>query len=403
METRHKRVLIAVGIIVVLAFLLADPFQFVGTFLRRKRAAVPPETLDDLTAYARTRTTPPAEYVIDSFRDADIVFLGEFPQIAEHVKFVSSLIPKLYRAGIHNLGTEYALSRDQKRIDALVTAPTYDREEAERLLFDRLPIWGYQEYADMFRAAWEFNRELPETSAPFRIVGLSAPVSYHYIKEADDVDKPEVVHNVFENGIPDVHMAAVIQKQFVDPGVKAVVYTAVNHAFTAFRDVSYERQMEALGFTQTRRAGNIIYDDIGKRAVTIYLHAPWPRKEGRNGLTFPLDGVLGAVIDSLPRSARSFGFDVAGSPFGTIPVRSADYAQGYDSLLFRDLADGYVVLEPIYDLHAATPIANFITVDNLDRAIRGFPEPLPAGVTAERLNSYISRVSTNLNKVLAGF
>jgi len=403
METRHKRVLIAVGIIVVLAFVLADPFQFVGTFLRRKRAAVPPGTLEDLTAYARTRTTPPAEYVIDSFRDADIVFLGEFPQIAEHVNFMSSLIPKLYRAGIQNLGTEYALSRDQKRIDALLTAPTYDNREAQRLLFDRLPIWGYQEYADLFRAAWEFNRELPETSAPFRIVGLSAPVSYHYIKEADDVKKPEVVHKVFENGIPDVHMAAVIRTQFVDPGVKAVVYTAVSHAFTAFRDVSYERQMKALGFTKTRRAGNIIYDDIGKRAITIYLHAPWPRKEGRNGLTFPLEGVPGAVIDRLPQSARSFGFDVADSPFGTFPVRSADYTQGYDSLLFQDLADGYVVLEPIYDLHAAAPIANFISEENLERAIRGFPEPLPSGVTAERLNSYISRVSTNLNKILAGF
>ena len=67
-------------------------------------------------AHPRTTSCPAS-------RSHDIVFLGEFFKIRQNVQLVAALIPRLYAAGVRNLGIEYALSDDQEEIDALRDRP----------------------------------------------------------------------------------------------------------------------------------------------------------------------------------------------------------------------------------------------------------------------------------------
>ena len=37
---------------------------------------------------------------------------------------------------------------------------------------------------------------------------------------------------------------------------------------------------------ERRRAGNIVHDALGARTFTVMLHAPWPDRRSRTGLSW---------------------------------------------------------------------------------------------------------------------
>ena len=67
----------------------------------------------------------PEEYIVAKFRDHQIVFLGEMHSVKQNLVFLQGLIPKLYEAGIYNLGFEFSSYEDQPRIDQLLTTDIY--------------------------------------------------------------------------------------------------------------------------------------------------------------------------------------------------------------------------------------------------------------------------------------
>ena len=75
---------------------------------------------------------------------------------------------------------------------------------------------------------------------------------YHAAQAAD------VLKKVLADGIPDEHMAGVIQREFLDRGEKALVYCSLQHAFTRYRSTEYAKTMREKGFAETRRAGTIL-------------------------------------------------------------------------------------------------------------------------------------------------
>lgn len=75
-------------------------------------------------------------------------------------------------------------------------------------------------------------------------------------------------------------MADVIIKEFIDKGEKALIYCGINHGYTKYKQpYFYNDNEEQLVGLIDDRAGNIIYDKIGGKSMTIFLHSPWP---GRN-------------------------------------------------------------------------------------------------------------------------
>lgn len=396
---RNTTLLVAVGIIA--AFIFLDPFQL----FRRPapyltRPAVEPAAVSPLVAYAGTNWKNPGEYLVSAFASRDIVFLGELNKIAEYPTLVASVIPALYAGGIRNLGIEFALAEDQARIDALITSPVYDEAEARRITMNRVVVWGFQEYVDLYKAAWQFNRSLKAGAKPFRIVGLNVRYFYEFLVTQKDVNDAETLKKVLANGISDDFMADVIRKEFTVKKEKALVYCSMQHASVRFRDTQYTKNVKEKQFADSRRTAETVFERIGTRAGTVLLHGPWPDERSATGFSYPVGGAVDSLIDALPTEKKLAGFNTVGTPFGVLKIKSGWWSTEHPSLTLGDICDGYIILGPITAYRAVTPISGFITDKDSDYAIKNFPGIKEAGLTAEKINGYIAEDAAEFEKSL---
>jgi hypothetical protein len=394
--------LLIVVVAVAAFFLLFNPIKWLtGNNTSVPRPALPPAEVNPLVQFATSSWRSPQDYVVASLATRDIVFLGEFAKISQGVTFVQSLVPRLYAAGIRRLGMEYGLADDQQQIDALVTAPTWDEAKARALMFDWVVTWGYQEYIDIYKAAWQVNSRRPAGADPFRIIALSPRQDWSVLTAQADLSDPAKIAALYaQEGSPDAHMAAVIQKQFLQTGQKAVVYTGTQHALTRYRSVDYEKNAAKLGLPETRRAGTIVAAAAPGRVMTIEIHAPWPDATNKVGLGYPAGGLIDAMIDALPADKRSGGWNLAGTPLGALSIKGSVYETPSATTL-ADVFDGYIVLGPLHDYTVVTAITDFIQAKDADRATQQFPGVKPAPMTLEQVQASIAQDVDAVQKALA--
>ncbi|MGO9310651.1 MAG: hypothetical protein ACLQDL_16715 [Spirochaetia bacterium] len=400
-----RNTLLVVLVVVAGTFLVVNPLQLItGGAGSPRRPAADAARLAPLLSFAESKWRAPGDYVLASFAGRDVVMLGELFKIRQNVELVRDLIPRLYACGVRNLGIEYALSDDQGEIDALLTAPAWDESRARAVTFHWLVTWGYQEYIDLYRAAWQVNKTRPRGAKPFRIVGLNVRQDWEYLKTQGDLGNPKVVAEIFSRGVPDAHMAEVIDREFTRRGEKALVYCGTQHIFTRYHSRAYEKNAAQMNLQETRRAGNIVYERIGARVFAISLHAPWPDPTQKTGLAWPADGAIDALIAALPAEKRSGGWDTAGTPLGALPLGRNPYADGAPTGTLADLFDGYVVQGPIAEYAVVTPIKDFIQPGDAETAGREFPGVKPAAPpSAAQLNQAIVDDVDSLAKALAQF
>ena len=217
------------------------------------------------------------------------------------------------------------------------------------------------------------------------------------------MNDPKVVAQIFSGGIPDAHMAEVIDREFVQKKEKALVYCGTQHIFTRYRSTEYEKNAAEMKLSETRRAGNIVYAEIGARAFSISLHAPWPDRTQRIRLAYPAGGAVDALIAALPPDRRSGGWNTAGTPLGDLPVKTSDYAIGSPGLTLAGLFDGYVIQGPIAQYTTVTPIKDFVRPGDADRASREYPGVKSTPLTVEQINQSISDDVQAMGKALAEF
>jgi hypothetical protein len=395
--------LLIVVVVVAAIFLLFNPLKFLtGNKDAVARPSPNVAIMDPLLQFAQQSWRSPQDYVIASLQQHDIVFLGEFYKISQNAALVKDLVPRLYAAGIRNLGIEYALSDDQKDIDALVTAPTWNEAGARAIIFDWVVTWGYQEYVDLFKAAWQVNSTRPAGAAPFRIVGLNVRQDWSVLTTEKDLSDPTVVARMYAKGVPDAHMAEVIQKEFLQKGLKALIYTGTQHAFTRYHSVEYEKNAASMKLPEIRRAGNIVAAAAPGRVYTIALHAPWPDTSQKSGLGYPVGGSIDSLIDALPDGKKSGGWDLAGTPMGRLSIAGSSYASPAATTL-ADLFDGYIVQGPLREYTAVTAIPDFIRPQDADRASQEFPGVKAAPMTAKQVQAAILQDVDMLQKALGQF
>ncbi len=389
MQQSRSRAVIFIAIAVAIFFFI-DPFSlFEPDAVPKVRLSR--DRMETLTTFLTQDASPAVDYVVSLFDRYDIVFIGESGFTREQVVLIADLIPALDRAGVHALGFQHALRADQQALDELVTATTFDEAGAHRILFNNMVILGYQEYVDVLRAAWQVNRRKTAGEEPFLVIGLNVRQDYSVITAQGDVENPEIIRQVFAEGVPDQVMAETIRDEFLDTGTKALIFTQQQHAFTSYRQLAYEQNIEEAGFPGQKRAGAIVEQWAPDRTATVLIHGPVPESRSRIGYSFPAGGAIDSALQELPEETRNRGFMLADSPFAEIPIYSSVYSEGYEEdLLLADLADGYVTLDPIGDYEPLTPIPGFITAENLEEAKRRFPGPDPGDVTAEDLNTYIA-------------
>ncbi len=395
----NRRTLYTIVIVVILFFLFFNPFKQCSNE-NVPLPYVPQDTLEKLETYVVERAQSPEDYIIDTFDVRDIVFVGEFGQIKQQVGLIESIIPAMYENGIRHLGVEIALREDQKLIDDVLTANEYDREAVKQILFNRLVVWGFEEYASIFEAAWRVNRDREEGAEPFRIIGLNNSPNWHLLEDQKEMNNPEKIAQVFEPGIPDAFIAETIMEELVRKDYKALIYTSTEHALTRFELKKYTENAHDLKLSETRRTGNIVYDRIGDDAFTILLHSPWPYQKSQSLITYPAEGAIDRLLKKLPEDLERIGFDVVGTPFEELSAERNDYAAAYDDLTLGDICDGYIVLGPLEEYEVVTPIPEFIDESNIDEAVRNFPGPNIDSSSVEDMNAYIRNVAESRRKML---
>jgi carboxyl-terminal processing protease len=339
-----------------------------------------PKTISNLVDYIKSHYESPEDYVLSKFKDHDIVFLGEFHRIKHDPELVLRLIPLLHDAGVNYLGYESSRRVDQPLIDSLLNAPNYDEQLALLIAFKEDVHWGYQEYVDIFKAAWKFNHTLPPGSRRFRILGLNNSPDWSVIKTTEDRDKGEVMRKVW-HGETEEDWAKVLFDVVISQNEKALVYCGSHHAFTEYRQpIVINGKFIRFGDI---RVGNAVFQKIGKRACTIKLHAPWISAEGYDQPpVLAADGYIDAVLNNLESKYQRVGFDLAGTSFGSLPGETSIYKFGYKHFTLDTIYDGYVCQGPLSSYRGVTAIKDFVNEINLAEARAQSPNPHMRNATA---------------------
>lgn len=328
------------------------------------------EAVNALRAYLDTHWQTPEAYIVSAFQTRDVVLLAEDHGIRHNLQLVHRLIPLLHQVGVTNLGMEFGASEDQAALDQLVTAQTYDEDQARRLMFNYNVGWAFQEYLDIYRTAWAFNRTLPAAAPRFRILNLSYKFNW---AAAPTVRTPANARQIYRHGPVDAYRAERTCREVLDRGEKILILTGTPHAFTHYPLPIFD--FNAPGFVrwEKRNLGQLLYQQFPERVFCILLHQPFAsRWQGGAAQVYPARGAIDQVMAEY--ADKRVGFDLRDSPFGALPDDSF-YASGHDDFRLRQLADGYVYERPLPHYEGCTLDEAFLTEANWPEAQRQFPDP----------------------------
>jgi len=271
-------------------------------------------------------------------------------------------------AGIRNLGIEFGCYEYQDQVDQLITASAYDEDLARWLMFKEFVAWGYVEYIDIYRKAWELNKSLPSDKPKFRVINLNYRPDWSAMEEKMT---PELWKKVWPKGDSDEHMASIIIKEFVAKNLKALIYSGSHHAFTGYHQPVVDFEKKQLIRFNTTRMGNIVMQKIPNKVFNIFLHSPWSTKASFEEHNYPVGGVIDSVMDEF--LDKRVGFDVLGSPFGKLEDPETYYAYGYDKFDLGTFCDGYIYQKHLKDYEGCTVDEKFINNENFEEAVQNFP------------------------------
>jgi hypothetical protein len=333
------------------------------------------ELQDSLTEFFKNNAKSPENYIIDKFRTHDIVFVGEYHRIKHQVEFIHRLIPLLHQNNIFILGIEFACKKDQEKIDRLIFSKEYDENLAKQIQFHWGVYWPYQEYLDIYRTAWELNRTLPDSARKFSILGLNTYADFSFIKRPADLRNRYKMERVLAQGDGDKVMAETIMENVVQKNEKALIYSGIHHAFTKYYQPVYDERKKKLLSKNESRMGNRVYDEIGDKAMTVFLHAPWVHEKSYTAPgIYPADGIIDAVMNTLENKYKPIGFDIRDNIFERIVIESSMYRRGYDDFTLSDFCDGYIYHMPLSQYEGVTGIENYINSDNFKQAVTQLPK-----------------------------
>jgi hypothetical protein len=340
--------------------------------------------IQTLAGYLEEHGQAPEEYVVGKFATHDVVFLGEFHKIRHDELLVQNLIPRLHDAGVFVLATEFARREDQRLIDSLLSGDAYDETLAREITFRGLVHWGYKEYVDILRRAWELDATLPDTVRKFRILGVNCSPDWSVMKKPEDREV-DSLKGLAWRGCGEKDWAKVVLDE-VGQGNKVLVHCGMHHAFTEYlQPIVIDGKFVRF---EDERFGRYVYNAVGKKAITIFLHSPWYAHDGYDkGFVRPAGGAVDDVMKSLGDKARAVGFDIVGSPFGELPMGQTVYAHGYVNPTLAAYCDGWIFQRPFSEYETVTYIDDFINEQNLNRAQQQSPNPELREATVEQFES----------------
>lgn len=348
-------------------------------------------TPEALKKYLEQNWRSPEQYIIEKFKTRDVILLSEEHAIKHNLELAQQIIPELYRAGVYNFGVEFGAFEDQALADSLVTAPEYNEDIARRIMFNYNVGWVYQEYRDIYKAAWNLNKSLPAKAKKFRILNISYKYNW---AGCDDkyfgIRTAETYNRIFNKGNTEFYRAGVIKSQILDKHEKVLVLCGFGHAYTRYNTPYYDYREEHFYRFDSHRMGNILYRLAPTKVFTILLHYPFEGKTYGPMILYPPAG--GAIDVVMKKFAdKRVGFDLVKTPFGALRDTS-QYSIGYPDFKLSDMADGYIYQKPFSEYEGCTIDKNFFTEANWPEVKRNYPDKDVERVP-ESKEAYLERIS----------
>lgn len=307
-------------------------------------ADILPAQEEMLLDYLKKHHQPAVDFVVSQFEKHDLVLVGETHQVAENCQFVAALIEPMYHAGVRVLAIEFNRSRFNDDLHRLTTSPTFD-EGLLKHIFRQSPwaTWGFQEYAEVHRAAWRLNRSLPPDAPQLRVIGIDSEWSQHEYW-LDQKDRAQVFRERIER---ERHMTEVIKTECLEKNEKALVHIGRDHTYT----------------NSGIRLATVLTKEFGSRIKQVALHSAWPSRSGPAPLTDILERLAVGAGGGEP-----IGFDIVSSPLARLNDRSFVHWERMPKATLADFAQSYVFLKPVDELHGMTWIRGFICDENFEPA-----------------------------------
>jgi len=354
--------------------------------------------LEEARQWLRQNGKDPVTYVMDLFAEKDLVLLGEYHKIRHDLELVQDLIPAVHAVGVTRLVTEFARAADQPLIDSLLHGEEWDEQLARRITFLGEVLWAYQEYVDIYRAAWEHNRQLPDSVDRFRIIGGNGSPDWSMFKTQEDLRNDSLRRIALRDFSERKWAFRVINE--VNAGHKVLSHSGINHAIGRHMLPILTGSGEFVRF-EWDRMGHYAYRRLGNRLAVVCLHGPWLNPTDSGMVTVrPAGGRIDAILEGLPSDNLPIAFPTRNTPMGDIRLGQCDYSVGYDDPRLSEFCDGYVYTKPFAEYEVVAFIDSFYTEENIEEAARTCSSVFYRDKTAEDFRYYGKRHLEQLKKML---
>ncbi len=318
-------------------------------------------TVFESITYLKKHSLSPSDYLLKKFSMHSVILLAEEHAIENNLAFVKEMIPRLYRAGVTNLGMEFGSFEKQGIVDSLMNAPSYNEQMIRDIMYFHNAGWPYEDYLNVYKAIWRFNRTLNKDQKQFRVVHLSYQYDWKDFKGEITPDKRK---KVFSRG-GDEFWAKRLKEEVILKKEKILCLVGIPHALTRFHQSHVDEQGNCR--FDTIQFGQHLYREFSGEIYSVLLHVPLPGNRGYEG-----NGAIEQVMHNLDN--RPAGFDLAGTPMGLITEPSfTDRCQPVVQL--KDLFDGYIFLAPYAKLRGASIDPSFYEGRSWEETLSRQPDP----------------------------
>ncbi len=311
--------------------------------------------------YLKQKAQPPVDYVVETFTAHDVVLLGEVHQIREDCELIAQLVEPVYRrAGVRMLAMELIKQKRTEEINQLLIAPVYDEPRVVRIFQEDYFYWGFQEYLDILRAVWAFNRTLTQDEAPFMLIGIQPDIDVYGADCGGLLGKVKQLPRLLR--IEESYAAPVMRA--LDRHDKVLVQVGYHHTFRHYHTPKVIGGKMYGEFVRTRM-GELLADQYGDRVFQISLHV---RHNDANRYMEEPATPVSMLLEALyvENGSVPIAFDVQNSPFAGLRDTSGTYFKYQPYVTLGQIAQGYILQYPYRQLHCVNWVQGFANSSNLD-------------------------------------
>lgn len=358
---------------------------------------------EQLINYLNEKGKRPVDFVLSKLAEHDFVLLGEMHRVGQQLELYHKVIPLLPTLGHSAFATEFVRRVDQPLVDNLLTNTYFDRDLAMEIMIRQEAFWGFEEYLEIFRLIWETNNNNPDTRK-ISLLALNDPYNWKLYNSICNTEKrePNGAEKIeIWKGCNELLWLDPINAYYEKTGGKVLAIMGSHHAFTDYREHSWEAKEDKVVFTgfKIKRFGNYLKEKYGEKVFSICFHDPWAHKTENNKSVQPANGVIEEIISPL---YAEIGFDLTNSPWGELPDDSV-YALGYEDFRIKHFFNGYLYTGKLKDLKPVTAIPNFINVKNEQIFRESSPFNYSSTETIAEINAGIEEDAKVINIFIEGF